>query len=592
MRITALLQKPEQELLAGSEAERVQEGRASLLAATLECLPLAVLVSDRSGAIVVANAELWKIFAPGQSASDAATTLPELAQAVEQRIARPSAEVAELLRQWNAPEGEASAPGELAFSLFDQRIVRRVIHLRTPSGQFFGRLEWFDADAAARTDFSERLQTEKLAAIGQLVSGIAHELSNPLTSIRGYAQLLLARDSRKDRVAHAEQIYREAERAGRIVQNLLLFARKARAVRKAVQLNEVIERTVHLRAYELRLENIDVELDLEPDLPVVRGDGDQLQQVMLNLLVNAEQAILQSAEAPPRAQGPRHRIRIRTSARAGALQERPSRPRRGWLAVEVSDTGPGIPPHVRERLFEPFFTTKPAGVGTGLGLSIVFGIVQEHGGEIHAESGSSGESGALEGARFVVELPVWRLGEVPAEEISLSRARRELRTPRAKFGTSGAAAPARLRRALAGRRVLVVEDELPVAELIRDVLRQDGMIVETITDSREGLVRALTGSYDLILCDLRMPAPDGAAFYRQLKAAGRGAHARLAFVTGDTLSRSSTSLLKRARLPFLAKPFFVEDLRAFVARALERASGRRSKRRASTPKGKRKAPRR
>jgi CheY-like chemotaxis protein len=208
---------------------------------------------------------------------------------------------------------------------------------------------------------------------------------------------------------------------------------------------------------------------------------------------------------------------------------------------------------VHEHLFEPFFTTKPAGAGTGLGLSIVFGIVQEHGGKIYALNHLENSPGAgdtqLGGARFVVELPVAHIPVGRAERRSETRIVR-----RVKQGP----------HEVAGRRVLVVEDERPVAELIRDVLRQDGLYVETVTDSQEGLARALSGSYDLILCDLRMPPPDGAEFHRVLEAAARGAHRRLAFVTGDTLSRSSVNFLKRAGLPYLAKPFFVEDLRHFV----------------------------
>jgi signal transduction histidine kinase/FixJ family two-component response regulator len=549
----ALRQEPQQELRADQDGKQATPVAAQFLTAALEALPQAALLSDCTAAIRGASQAFVRLFELGDSPAHFPESLVELAAAIEARAADSALELGELLRIWRAPFAEGSAPAELCFTIRGRRIIRRAIDLRAGSGELLGRLELFETVRAAQPDFASRLQTEKLAAIGQLVSGIAHELNNPLTSIRGYAQLLLARTRPRDRMAHAEQIYREAERAGRIVQNLLLFARKARAVRKPVDLNEVIERTLALRAYELRLENIEVELDLESGLPAAMGDSDQLQQVILNLLVNAEQAILHSAEQPTRQNGALRRIRIRTSSRPGAMGHRPPVPRRGRLAIEISDSGPGIRPQVHEHLFEPFFTTKPAGAGTGLGLSIVFGIVQEHGGKIYALNHLENSPGAgdtqLGGARFVVELPVAHIPVGRAERRSETRIVR-----RVKQGP----------HEVAGRRVLVVEDERPVAELIRDVLRQDGLYVETVTDSQEGLARALSGSYDLILCDLRMPPPDGAEFHRVLEAAARGAHRRLAFVTGDTLSRSSVNFLKRAGLPYLAKPFFVEDLRHFV----------------------------
>ena len=164
-----------------------------------------------------------------------------------------------------------------------------------------------------------------MAALGQLVSGIAHELNNPLTSIQGYAQLLLTRRSATDR-ADALRISQEAERAGRIVKNLLLFSREAKSERRAVHLNEVIERTLSLRSYELKLENIDLELVLDPGLPQTLADAAQLQQVVLNLIVNAEQAIV-LARGEESGTG---QILIRTRRLAGDR-----------LAMEVSDNGPG-----------------------------------------------------------------------------------------------------------------------------------------------------------------------------------------------------------------------------------------------------------
>ena len=332
---------------------------------------------------------------------------------------------------------------------------------------------------------SKLLQTEKMAALGQLVSGIAHELNNPLTSIQGYAQLLLSRRSPTDRAGDAQRISQEAERAGRIVKNLLLFSRETKPERRAVHLNEVIERTLSLRSYELKLENIDVELALDPALPQTLADAAQLQQVVLNLIVNAEQAIVMAREEEPRD----GRILIRTRRLAGDR-----------LALEVSDDGPGISPEIVSRIFDPFFTTKPAGIGTGLGLFIVYGIVQEHGGEVSVDSLWG------RGATLTVEFP-----SPAVSGFNFAGEERAIQRPVA----AQVPLPA-VQRMGAAERILVVEDEPTVAALIADVLAEDGHRVDTLLDSREALGTLEEGSYALVICDLKMPHVDGPELYRAL----------------------------------------------------------------------------
>jgi two-component system NtrC family sensor kinase len=431
--------------------------------------------------------------------------------------------------QWRALPRVAAegAHDELEMILPARKIVERDARpVLDQEGRCFGWLELYRDITAERQIQAKLLQTEKMAALGQLVSGIAHELNNPLTAIMGYGQLLLGHGLHPAQLAEARKVYQEAERARRIVKNLLFFAREAKPERVRVDLNEVVERTLALRSYELKVENIIVECQLNPDLPATLADPYQLQQVVLNLLVNAEQALLQGRG--------RGNIWIRTMQLPG-----------NRLALEVEDDGPGVPREIASRVFDPFFTTKPPGVGTGLGLSIVYGIVQRHGGEVTLESAPG------VGAKFVVELPVV---ESPAEGAPHHEPPCE---------TASANVPA--------SRILVVEDEPTVGQLIADVLGEDGHRVDVVMDSQEGLNQIARTNYDLVICDLRMPRLDGPAFYDTLVRARSPAQHRIIFITGDTMAPRTLEFLKPHGLPYLAKPFLVEELKLAVSRALERS---------------------
>ena len=209
-----------------------------------------------------------------------------------------------------------------------------------------GWLEIYRDISGQRHIESRLFHSERLAALGQMLSGVAHELNNPLTSILGYAQLVQRRA--KECETETQHILEEAERARRIARNLLLFARGSTSERMSVNLNEIVERTVAIRAYELRLENISVELDLDRRLPETMADAAQIQQALLNLMLNAEQAIRQIRESG--------HVWIRTRQLSASR-----------VALEVADDGPGVAPEVVLRIFDPFFTTKPAGMGTGIG---------------------------------------------------------------------------------------------------------------------------------------------------------------------------------------------------------------------------------
>ncbi len=519
---SAVVEAPDAERPPDQLARSVEAELLSLL----ESVPAGVLIADLSGHIRYANDRFVQLMGVDPRQEERLRNLDALDAAVQNQFRNPQ----EFSERWQQlrRRGEEVAVDELEMVHPARKVIERFVRPVLDSGnERVGWLEVYRDLTHQRMIQTKLVQTEKMAALGQLVSGIAHELNNPLTSIMGYAQLLLSRRLRQDRFGDAEKIYQEAERARRLVKNLLLFARETKPERRLVDLNEIVERTLALRSYEMKVENISVELDLDPDLPHTEADAHQLQQVVLNLIVNAEQA-LQHARGSGR-------IWIRTRRAPG-----------NRLALEVADDGPGIPPGLASRIFDPFFTTKPLGLGTGLGLSIAYGIVQEHGGDISVDSQPG------QGATFVVELPVVAATVQPPP-------------PEAAVSTE--------RRVRAGRRILVVEDEPTVAQLVVDVLTEQGHQVEAVLDSQEGLYRVSQQDYDLVICDLRMPRVDGRGFYEALVRAGSPAHTRLFFITGDTLAPRTAEFLEKHSIPYLIKPFLVEELILAVNRLLANNHG-------------------
>jgi PAS domain S-box-containing protein len=358
-------------------------------------------------------------------------------------------------------------------------------------------------------------QAEKLAAMGRLVSGVAHEINNPAAIISGFAQILLRDPLGEDHREMVQMVFDEATRIGRITQNLLAFARGGGRDRSGLDLNEVVRRTFALRAYNLSTGNVQVALDLDPGAPRIWGNGTQIQQTLLNLLLNAEHAV---AERP----GPR-RVSCRT--RGGAQEVR----------IEVSDNGPGIPADLRDRIFDPFFTTKTEGAGSGLGLSICYGIVREHGGRIWAEAAPSADGG---GAVFCIALPV---------------------DPRARASTASGPPEATADAAppiAAGRlRVLLAEDEGALRRAAAKFLERDGITVHAVADGAAALEALATGEFDVIVSDVRMPGVGGREFVERLRRDRPALLGRLLFLTGDILAADTAALLHDVGAPSLAKPF-------------------------------------
>jgi two-component system NtrC family sensor kinase len=374
------------------------------------------------------------------------------------------------------------------------------------------------------------IHAEKLSAIGQLVAGVAHELNNPLTSISGYTQLILRdstlRDDIRDDLKH---INVQAERAARIVQNLLVFAREHKPERRMVNLNDEFRNTLTLRAYQLRVDNITVVIDFDPSLPQTVADPFQLQQVILNLINNAHQAMTE--------RGVTGTLTLRTYTANQPTDTGGSSPE--MVVLSVSDTGVGIPARDLNRIFDPFYTTKPVGQGTGLGLSICFGIVQEHGGRIWAESELN------VGTTVSVALPLVKQGQDrdgdPAGE-----------------GSGGAAEPQ------PSCRVLIVDDEEPVANLLARLLRQIGHEPQVTNSGAEALERIQREQFDLVLSDVKMPGMSGFELHQTIKQFNPDLAARLVFVTGDMLSAATQARIAQTGNPYIAKPFAIERLEALV----------------------------
>jgi GAF domain-containing protein len=360
--------------------------------------------------------------------------------------------------------------------------------------------------ARLRETQAQLVQAAKMSALGQLVSGVAHELNNPLSVIIGYGQLLLARDVPATLKRPLELMVAQGDRMAKIVRNLLYFARQRPPERGAVDVRQVMEQTLTLRLNHLTLSGITVERDFADALPQVHGDAQQLEQVFLNLLLNAEQAIHETKAAG--------RIVLRARRRADG---------RAVLA-EVVDDGPGIPADALPRVFEPFYTTKTVGTGTGLGLSVSYGIVQEHGGRLTVES-RPGQT------TFTLELPVT---DAPVPPVPPSERR--------VFNGVGKVA-------------LVVEDEPSVLDLVVTLLGESGWRVEVAAGGRAALERVLGTRYDLIVSDIRMPDGDGREFYEEALAQDPALRRRFIFITGDTAGTEARAFIESTEVPVVEKPF-------------------------------------
>ena len=380
------------------------------------------------------------------------------------------------------------------------------------------------------------LQSEKMSAVGQLISGVAHELNNPLTAILGYAQLLESAGLDDRSSDYVRKLFKQAQRTHRVVQNLLSFARQRKPEKREVDLRKVLEESLTLREYDLKVNNVSLEREIEADLPSVVADPHQLEQVFLNIVNNALDAIVEAGGEGNNG--------------AGVLKVRVFR-KDPYVCVEFDDSGPGIKDP--GRIFDPFYTTKSVGKGTGLGLSICYGIVKEHGGEIIARNRADG------GATIAVHLLA---SEKPALAESVTPRRRET--------------------VLKGR-VLLIEDEEAVLEFEQDVLVGAGAEVTTSMSMDQARERVRQGTFDVIVMNGRMPGGCSAReMYEWIAQNCHGLEKGLLLTFSTVIDEQTRAFLQQNGVPWLSKPFEMAELISHVRGLIHREGSAALKEKAST----------
>lgn len=367
---------------------------------------------------------------------------------------------------------------------------------------------------------SERIEMEqkaqmasRLASVGEMASGIAHEINNPLTGVIGFAHLLMEKNLPKDTKKSVEIIYESAQRVSDIVTRLLTFSRQQKPSRNRVNINDILKNTLALRDYAMTTENIEITTRLAKDLPWTIADAGQLQQVFLNIIINAEMEMkLANGEG---------KLSVKTEVVNKTIR------------ISFKDNGPGIAEENLRRIFDPFFTTREAGKGTGLGLSLCHAIVAEHNGQIYARSKPA------RGATFVVELPILSGGK-QTEPVELAAHHPE--------STSQA-------------RILVVDDEPAVRQFLGEILTNEGHEVETVDNSEDAMTMISNNEYTHILLDIKLPGMSGVELYKKIEKRDRSFANKVIFITGDVMGIDTNDFLSKNKVRYIAKPFDIQKLK-------------------------------
>jgi two-component system NtrC family sensor kinase len=377
---------------------------------------------------------------------------------------------------------------------------------------------------------AQLLQSEKLSAVGEFVAGVAHELNNPQAAIVGFSEMLKDNEVDTKNRRYLDMIHKSAQCCQKIVQSLLSFARRHQPERKPMSVNSLVEAVLEMLNYQLRTSNIKVVTQLDPSVPVVLADGHQIQQVLLNILNNARQAL----EGHPSS----GQINIVTEASGENVR------------VVVHDNGPGISAENLLRIFDPFFTTKQVGQGTGLGLSLCYGILKEHGGNITPSSLPG------EGATFTIELPIFYLAGDIAEAGRVT----ERKPLNANEG--------------AGEKILVIDDEEAILQMLREKLTQSGYRVDTVSDGEHALNQLRQTNYDVTFCDWKMPGLNGRQIYEKIQASSPDQCRRIVFFSGDVVNQQMRGFQEQEKRLCLAKPFTFEAVHGAIKSILNAIEGK------------------
>ena len=453
------------------------------------------------------------------------------------------------VNQWATESVETGEPQPIEFRVEAKaggtRWVRVLPSSRLlPDGRTLGTGVVMDITETKMAEEKQRHMQEelnlasRLASVGQLASGVAHEINNPLSAVIGFSELLMSRDVSDETKQDLQIINESAQRVARIVKNLLVFARRSKSGREYADINSILSAGLELRAYEMHNNNIELVTRLDPRLPWTVVDIGRIQQVFLNIIVNAEQAMLSA-----RGEG---RLLVTTKLIDGSIR------------VSFEDNGLGVSPENLSMVFDPFFTTKAVGEGTGLGLSICYGIMKEHHGKISVQSKPG------KGATFTVELPL--VAETQQSE------------PPAPSGGG--------RKRTTGAKIMVVDDEAGVCKIIDRALTAEGHSVDAVDNASAALERLKHEPYHLVLLDIRMPGMDGVEFYGHLKKIAPSLARRVLFMTGDTMSPGTEDFLSKTKVPFMRKPFGIDELQSNIDHILSgraKPGGVRPRTRAGVP---------
>lgn len=496
------------------------------LDAIFDLAEFGVVVYDCSGDIRLASPYLRRLLGLNDDEWGGLHDFSALASVLTARLANRQHTVLPPWEIWRRQDSPAHEQLELADR---ERILDRAVFPIGGNGP--ARSGWVERyrDFTAERDLPTRLlQTDKMAALGMMVAGVAHELNNPLTTVVGYSNLLLERPLDPKTLGEVRHICQEAERAARIVRSLLSLSREAKLERIPVDLNEIIERTLRLCSYDLQRAGIAVELDLDPQLPSLPASPIHLQQVVLNLVLNSQQAIAGARRAG--------RILLRTCHGAE------------HVFLRVEDNGPGIPFELQSRIFEPFFTTKAIGIGTGLGLSIVAGIVRQHGGDIRVASTPGS------GATFTLQFPFSH-----PEHLAASMPPNQESNATRRVG-----------------HILVLESEEVLGRLIVDALCGDGHQLEWVNSVPDALAHVARREFDLLICDREAPPIEEPELFHLLGRRGAPRYRRVLVIGSNPNFTWSSGSLRHIELPFLLRPFLPAELKSEVDRLLRR-DGREQK---------------